>query len=643
MSRLDSRERRHSLEADEARLRALLNSVPVRVAFIDRDRRYRYVNEEYASFVGRPASEILGRSIVEVLGPEFYARLKPFGDRALAGETVRWEGWFSYPGGRERYVQPVYSPYAAPDGTIDGYFAFVRDLTDLKQHEQEVARRSAYLEAIMASALDCIVVTDEAGRVVEFNPAAEVMFGHRRAEALGRPAAELIVPPGSRDELAHCFGAGERRFLGRRIEFGAMRRDGSMLPVEIAVTEVRLEGRRLFAAYLRDLTERRRAEAEIERQREALHQAEKLTALGSLLAGVAHELNNPLSIVVGHAMLMEELSADPATAERAAKIRTAAERCGRIVKTFLAMARQRPPERTLVELNDVVAAAVDLVGYGLRSAGVEVNLDLARGLPPVDGDPDQLGQVFANLLINAEQALQDVPSPRRLTVRSALDPAARTIRLVVADNGKGIPKAVRSRVFDPFFTTKPTGSGTGLGLSLCHGIVVNHGGRISIEDTPGGGATFVIELPAADESLAAREAPVSQAAEAAPRQALIVDDEPEIADLLAEVLAQQGVASDIALNGAAAVERLMLRDYDLVLSDLRMPDLDGPGLFDWIGAERPALCDRVVFITGDRLGPAATAFLEHCGRPYIEKPFVPDEVRRTVGAVLMHAAAPHEG
>jgi two-component system NtrC family sensor kinase len=337
---------------------------------------------------------------------------------------------------------------------------------------------------------------------------------------------------------------------------------------------------------------------------------------------------------------MEERATDPAVAERGAKIKAAAERCSRIVKLFLAMARQRPPEHRRFHLNDVAAGAVDLVAYGLRSAGIEVDLDFAAALPALQGDADQIGQVLANLLVNAEQALQEVPQPRRLAIRTDYDEAAGMVRLSVADNGKGVPEAVRSRIFDPFFTTKPVGTGTGLGLSLCQSIVLSHGGTLSLEDTPGGGATFVVALPVA-ETEPGEHAPVTAVfASSVPRRALIVDDEPDLAELLAEVLAQQGVDSDIVPNGAAAVERLRDRDYDVVLSDLRMPDLDGPGLFEWIRAERAELLERTVFVTGDRLGPSATAFLQSCGRPYLEKPFLPEEVWRAVGAVLENTAAP---
>ena len=265
-----------------------------------------------------------------------------------------------------------------------------------------------------------------------------------------------------------------------------------------------------------------------------MYQREKLAALGSLLAGVSHELNNPLSVVVARAVLLEE-QGDSATQVAAAKIRTAAERCARIVRTFLAMARQQPPQRGPVALNDVITAALDITGYAVRTSSIEMTLNLSDNIPPILADADQLHQVLLNLIINAQQSLQDQPAPRRIAVTSSFDPGTDVLRVVVADNGPGIPEHLRVRVFEPYFTTKPTGIGLGVGLAVSLGIVEAHGGTLTVECPPKGGAVFTITLPVGCvDSTRADAVPVAPPSPMQ-RSILVVDDEAEIRETLADI------------------------------------------------------------------------------------------------------------
>ena len=203
----------------------------------------------------------------------------------------------------------------------------------------------------------------------------------------------------------------------------------------------------------------------------------------------------------------------------------------------------------------------------------------------------------------------------------------------MADNGPGIPEEIRSRVFDPFFTTKPTGSGTGIGLAVSRGIVEAHGGSLTLADPDGGGARFIMRLPLLPAGTTAPEQQEpAVAAPAAPeaRSALIMDDEPEVVLILSEMLTAQGFRCDVVTSGQEAQERLGQRDYDAIICDVRLPGIDGPTLFAWMTAHKPHLCARTAFVTGDTLGPAAGKFLANVGRPLLEKPFVPAEVRRLI-------------
>lgn len=297
-------------------------------------------------------------------------------------------------------------------------------------------------------------------------------------------------------------------------------------------------------------------------------------APGSLLAGVSHELDNPLTVVVARAVLLEE-HGEPATQAAAVKIRTAAERCARIVRTFLAMARQQRPERGPVDIREVVDAALDIAACALRASGVEVAVGCLPELPRVFADADPLHQVMFNLMINAQQALQDRPPPRRIRVAGRFDPGRRVLTLTVSDDGPGIPAALRARVFEPFSTTKPTG----VGLAVSLGVVEAHGGTLTVDASLEGGT-----------------------------RARVVT----------------------AVSGGEALDRLAEESFGAILTDVRMPDLDGRGLDEEIVRRWPGRAKRVVFVTGDTLATSLRDFVKSTGRPVIEKPFLPGEVRRVV-------------
>jgi two-component system NtrC family sensor kinase len=509
---------------------------------------------------------------------------------------------------------------------------------ELEASAEALRNSEASYRAIFDSAEDAIFIHDiDTASIVDVNPRACKAFGYSVEELrkLDIGALGSGVPPYTRDDAFVLFGravAGENL----RMEWHMRSRSGELRWYEIFSKRATIGGRDRILSLARDIDERKKAAEELTRQRESLYQREKLAALGSLLAGVSHELNNPLSVVVARAVLLEERG-DPATRGAAIKIRTAAERCARIVRTFLAMARQQPSERGAVRVNDVVNAALDIASYAIRTSGVEVALDLAPGLPLVLADPDQLHQVFMNLVINAQQALQDRPAPRRIRISSRFDAAAHAVRVVVADNGPGIPETLRVRIFEPFFTTKATGSGTGVGLAVSLGIVESHGGTIGVECPREGGATFTVTLPARTEL-------ESVPAGAAPRLArdnrgkiLVVDDEAEIRDALAEILADSSHRVVTVSSGREALARMGEERFDAILTDVRMADLDGCELYREIEKRWPRIAARVIFVTGDTLATDSREFVARSGRPVIEKPFLPSEVRRVVAELVMES------
>ncbi|PYO03445.1 MAG: hypothetical protein DMD91_01195 [Candidatus Rokuibacteriota bacterium] len=392
--------------------------------------------------------------------------------------------------------------------------------------------------------------------------------------------------------------------------------------------------------YLELRTHNERLETEVRERTQKLVQSEKLATMGSLLAGVAHELNNPLAVVLGRAALLSRKLAGSPLAVDVQKLADAGERCGRIVKNFLALARQRPPERAEAQLNQIVQEAVELVAYPLRVDTVDVRQELMHPLPPLWADPHQLHQVVVNLLTNAHQAMRQTPPPRQVTLTTRYDPARGRVSLHIADSGPGIPPEIQAQIFEPFFTTKPPGEGTGLGLAICRGIVESHGGSMRVESAPGQGAVFVIDLPVEGtretrpEAASASTKPLIRG-----KTILVVDDEAEVAEILRELLSQDGHSVDTASDGAVALEKIRTRTYDVILSDSRMPGLDGRGLFRELERRHPELLPRMVLVTGDVLTLETQQFLRRTPVLTLYKPFDDEGVRRVVQQVLGTAGA----
>ncbi len=514
----------------------------------------------------------------------------------------------------------------------DTQTALQRDIVERERTEEALrASEEQYREMFNAS-IDGLALWNVSGEIVDINPALWEMHGYTREEFLNMPS-EAVVHPDYQpkfEEFLRSVAAG-KPFHAEAID---VRKDGSALALEIHGVPMHYLGKPHVLTIARDLTEKKRAAAELAQQRETLYQREKIAAMGSLLAGVAHELNNPLSVVVARAVMLEESEHVP-TRTAAQKIRAAAERCARIVRTFLAMARQHKPERTSVQINEVVTDAMEILSYGLRAGGIELKLDLAPNLPRISADADQLHQVLMNLIANAQQALQDQLGPRRLCLRTRYEPNGpngNVVRVVVEDNGPGIPKAIRSRIFEPYFTTKPLGAGTGVGLSVCLGIIEAHGGTLSIDCPSAGGTVFTVVLPVGSEEMTETDtAPVAVAM--AQRTVLIVDDEAEIRETLVEILEGDGHRVVTVASGREALEQMNAEHYDVIVTDIRMPDLDGHAFYRAIEERWPSLGARVVFITGDTLTPASIEFAAQIGRPVIEKPFLPADVRRLVAEV----------
>ncbi len=390
-------------------------------------------------------------------------------------------------------------------------------------------------------------------------------------------------------------------------------------------TAIAVENARLYTALQKQYQDLRRAQ-------DRLLQSEKLAAIGELVAGVAHELNNPLASITLYSQLFQHKVADDEIRQDLQVIYSQAQRASNIVRSLLDFARQHPPERKPVQVNDVLQSSFDLLAYELRARNIECIIRLDADLPLTLADSHQLQQVFVNLISNAIQALSSVRGKGRITAVTQIGPSIypdrttpeNVIRISIQDDGPGIPPALQRRIFDPFFTTKAPNEGTGLGLSVCHGIIGEHKGSIWPDSQVDQGTIFHVELPI----VVPNEVPINtsdmislETKDADRVHILIIDDESSVRKILSRVLRRNGYQVDTVADGKTGLCCLSDKSYDLILCDIRMPELDGPDFYDQVQDRYPHLAQKIIFMTGDTLSPSTRLFLDDVNPPYLNKPF----------------------
>ena len=489
------------------------------------------------------------------------------------------------------------------------------------------------------------------GRFVEVNPALVAMLGYESAEQLLRAdiARDVYRDADDRTRLVQSHDDGGDTARWREVRW--RRRDGTPLTVRLTAHAVREgpDGRpgehgqaRYFDVIVEDVTDRKR-------QEELLRRSERMASLGHTLAGVAHELNNPLAAIRGFAQLL--LRDEWPDEERSAleTIDHEAARAAKIVKDLLLFARRQEGQaRERVDLNRVAAYIIDSQRYAMETRGIRCALELAGELPPLLADAAQLEQVVLNLVTNARQALEsqaDAASPGdaparapEITVRTALVDGH--VLLEVRDNGPGIPEEARSRIWDPFFTTKPEGEGTGLGLSVVHGIVAAHGGITDIDSEEGAGTTVRVALPLPHEGVRAPEAdaPVTGLgrADGAPRapralDILVVESDPASVGFLTRYFTSRGHAVMAAADGAQAVRIAERAPFDVVIVPARLRGVDGADIVRALKSLATCAGSRYVLAAGEGEGEPARRLAEEARvDAVIERPYEIEELRRAV-------------
>ena len=471
---------------------------------------------------------------------------------------------------------------------------------------------------------DAVIIVGTEGEILFVNASSEKMLGYGHGEMLGMPVFSLHLDSPADTTAREILEATMKQgsWTG---EIYFQKKTREVIPVRLSTALMNDDGGRPVGVVgiAQDITERKLIE-------ERLQETSRLISVGELAAGVAHEINNPLTVVMGYAEILMERDVSEAVRTRLERIHAEAGRAVKIVENLLFFARSHAPRREYQSIADILGRAVEFKARDLSVNNIALTTEWPDDLPGTVVDEQQLIQVLLNVVTNAEQAIIEAQPRGKILIRAGM--AGNRIRISVTDDGPGIPPGYLHKVFDPFVTTKAVGKGTGLGLSICYGIVRQHGGDMWAESVYGSGASFHIELPVVgperwvdEPSEELQQMPLSR------KRILVVDDEPNIRSLVMEALSVEGLTTvDQAEDGQEAWHKLQEAPYDCILLDLKMPGMGGRQFYHLIERSDREQAERVIFLTGDTVSLDTRAFLEATGNPVLSKPIRLEELQRQV-------------
>jgi PAS domain S-box-containing protein len=616
------RQAREALARSEVDFRRVIERAPLGIIAYCDD-RIVYVNAAAVRSLGHERSSLLGQPLLELVPRRHREatrkRMERFERTDVPPPPIESE--FLRRDGSRMTAWVIPMTRAMFDGARASFLMF-EDITDRKAAERELRLTQFAID----HAADPAFWINRAGRVCYVNHAACAALGYPRARLLTMEVTD-IDPSLQKHRLGWAaIGASGTR----KVESHFKASDGRLFPVEISTNVLRFDGEEYLVAFARDLTERKRMQA-------SLQKADRLASVGSLAAGVAHEINNPLAYVLanlellgedlGQLKLPEGSGFDQTIQRTLQEAAEGANRVRRIVRDLRSFARADEEALQAVDIHEVIDAAIDIADNEIRH---RARLEKDYGeVPAVRGAPGRLTQVFLNLLVNAAHAIPEEAYGDQF-IRVSTRAERGNVYIDISDTGTGIPDDIIERIFDPFFTTKAQGMGTGLGLSICHGIVTALGGEIKVQSRAGEGSTFSVMLPASDVPVMRRRDPSRphEVALAQPLRVLVVDDEPSIGAGIKRALG--GHTVEVAGSGREAIDAIEANEFDLVLCDVMMPDVSGMDVYAHISTARPDYGKRFVFMTGGAFTPKAREFLESVPNEHIEKPFSIRELRNLV-------------
>jgi two-component system cell cycle sensor histidine kinase/response regulator CckA len=621
-----------SIAQSEARLRGTLDSMIEGCQIIDFEYRYLYLNPSVARQSRKARTELLGMRMTDaypgIQTTEVFRAIQ----RCMTA----------------RIPEQLVNEFVFPDGTKGTFELSIQPVPEgvsiLSIETTERRRAEILLQTVMKSVPDAILTVSESCVIKTVNPATERLFGYSAEELVGQDVNQMLFGyDRTAQDVSEQFRSMVARSDARPLEIVSRHRDGSDFPAELTVTDFMLEDARYFTCVIREVSERKKLEAQF-------LQAQKMEAVGQLAGGIAHDFNNLLMVISGYCeLIMEDIRPSDRHHAAIAAISEAGSRAAGLTRQLLAFSRKQVLEPTLINLNELVSRAETMIRRLIRE-NVIVKVELASSLHYVKADAVQLDQVLLNLIVNARDAM---PNGGQVTIRTdSLEitaesssqfmglPPGHYVELTVSDTGCGMTEEVKSKVFEPFFTTKAVGKGTGLGLSVVHGIVKQSGGQVRVQSELNVGTTFEILFPADGEQIAVSETSGCHNADFRGTESiLLVEDETAVRQIARQILESHGYHVLEASRGTAALEvaALHLEPIKLLLTDVVMPEMGGRQLAEVLRKLQPDL--RVLFMSGYTDDAAFLHGLENGTEGLIHKPFSPKLLVKKVREILDHANA----
>ncbi len=636
-----------ALRESEERYRALVESSHEVVFGKDRNGRYHTLNLNAAIGLGGTCVEdVEGKTDYDLLPKEQADALQKTDKRIMeSGKPMEVEEVVRDAQGKNRIYLSFKWPTYDNKGRIAGISCFATDITERKRMEDELREGEERYHALISlggkvgETIIMLQDTEQGDAIHTFvSDEWSRITGYSSKELLGMSFFDLLRPKDRQASRKRHRRKMSGEIIPGLFEMSIIRKGGTEVPVEVTSAYTTYRGERANVAFIRDITERKRAEVEKSELERKAQLTSRLASVGEMAAGIAHEINNPLTGVIGFARLLMQKNIPDDLKEPVKIINDGAKRVADIVSRLLTFARRHEPERGCVDINEIIETTLDLRAYEMETANIKVTTRLVPDLPRTVADGSQLQQVFLNIIINAESEMQLAHGRGNLLIKTETTDS--TIRVSFKDDGPGIAKKNLDKIFDPFFTTREVGGGTGLGLSLCHGIIAEHNGHIYARSQLGRGATFVVELPVVieDKQLELPESTAGGTERVAGARILVVDDEPAILQLLEGVLTDEGHEVETADSADGALAKIKSEQYNLILLDIKLPGMSGIELYKRIQRIAGSLASRVIFITGDVIGTDTRGFLSRTRAHYITKPLDIEQLKREISSQLCQGA-----